>query len=161
MPIVGGLELTAKEWRDYRRGQILDILSEQGSAVGSQEDLVMLLKLRGIQATQSSVSRDLRDLGVVRVNGRYQVTDWSYKSDQHFQRIVTLIETVCSSGPNILVVQTLAGSAKAVGAAIEMAKWPEVKGVLAGETTIFIATSNQQDQARVMQRFKTFLIPDD
>jgi transcriptional regulator of arginine metabolism len=161
MPIVGGLELTAKEWRDYRRGQILDILSEQGSAVGSQEDLVMLLKLRGIQATQSSVSRDLRDLGVVRVNGRYQVTDWSYKSDQHFQRIVTLIKTVCTSGPHILVVQTLAGSAKAVGAAIEMAKWPEVKGVLAGETTIFIATSNQQDQARVMQRFKTFLIPDD
>ncbi|RPH53408.1 hypothetical protein EHM82_08465 [bacterium] len=150
---------TDRELRDIRRGQILDILSEPGNVVGSQHELVALLAERGIEATQSSVSRDLRDLGVERVNGRYQVSDWSHKKDPDFLRIVELIETVERSGPNILVVQTAQGAAKAVAAAIEKAHWPGVKGVLAGETTIFIATATQQDQSRVLQRFKTFLTP--
>jgi transcriptional regulator of arginine metabolism len=150
---------TDRELRDIRRGQILDILSEPGTVVGSQHELVALLRDRGIEATQSSVSRDLRDLGVERVSGRYQISDWSYKNDPDFLRIVQLIEGVERSGPNILVVQTAQGAARAVAAAIEKANWSGVKGVLAGETTLFIATATQQDQTRVLQRFKTFLIP--
>jgi transcriptional regulator of arginine metabolism len=150
---------TDRELRDIRRGQILDILSEPGHALGSQQEIVDLLLKRGIQATQSSVSRDLRDLGVQRIDGRYRVSDWSYKEDPEFRRIVELIEGAERSGPNILVVETTQGGAKAVAVAIEKAKWPEVRGVLAGETTIFVTTATQQDQTRLLQRFKTFLIP--
>jgi transcriptional regulator of arginine metabolism len=150
---------TDRELRDIRRGQILDILSEPGHTLGSQQEIVDLLRKRGIQATQSSVSRDLRDLGVQRIDGRYQVSDWSYKEDPEFRRIVELIESAERSGPHILVVETVQGGAKAVAVAIEKAKWPEVRGVLAGETTIFVTTASQQDQTRLLQRFKTFLIP--
>jgi transcriptional regulator of arginine metabolism len=150
---------TDREMRDIRRGQILDILSEPKHVVGNQQELVKLLRERGIEATQSSVSRDLRDLGVERVNGRYRISDWSYKEDPEFRRIVELIDGAHRSGPHLLVVQTTQGAAKAVAVAIERAKWPEVRGVLAGETTIFVATDSQQDQTRLLQRFKTFLIP--
>src|SRR5215213_7993747 len=93
--------------RDYRRGVILEILAEPDSQVESQADLVDLLAQRGIQATQSNISRDLQALKVQRVNGRYQVCDWSPKTDPEFQRILDLIEEARPSGPFLVVVETL------------------------------------------------------
>jgi len=147
--------------RDYRRGVILEILAEPDSQVESQADLVDLLAQRGIQATQSNISRDLQALKVQRVNGRYQVCDWSPKTDPEFQRILDLIEEARPSGPFLVVVETLEGAGHAVGRAIQNAKWAEVKGVLSGENTIFIATATEDDRRRVQQRFSTFLIPVD
>ncbi|HSF41211.1 MAG TPA: hypothetical protein VLT87_15545 [Thermoanaerobaculia bacterium] len=147
--------------RDYRRGVILQILAEPDSQVGSQAELVDLLAKQGIQATQSNISRDLQALKVQRVNGRYQVCDWSPKTDPEFQRILDLIEEARPSGPFLVVVETLEGAGHAVGRAIQNAKWKEVQGVLSGENTIFIATANEDDRRRVQQRFSTFLIPID
>lgn len=147
--------------RDYRRGVILEILAEPDSQVGSQAELVEMLARRGINATQSNVSRDLQALKVQRVNGRYQVCDWSPKSDPEFQRIMHLIEEGRPSGPYLFVLETVEGAGHAVGRAIQNAKWDEVRGVLAGENTIFIATTSEEDQRKVKQRFSTFLIPVD
>lgn len=147
--------------RDYRRGVILEILAEPDSQVGSQAELVELLARRGISATQSNISRDLQALKVQRVNGRYQVCDWSPKTDPEFQRVMDLIEEGRPVGPYLYVVETVEGAGHAVGRAIQNAKWEEVQGVLAGENTIFIATASEDDQRRVKQRFSTFLIPVD
>ena len=147
--------------RDYRRGVILEILAEPSSQVGSQQDLVTLLARRGIHATQSNVSRDLQALKVQRVNGRYQVCDWSPKTDPEFQRIMDLIEEGRSAGPYLYVVETVEGAGHAVGRAIRNAKWEEVRGVLAGEDTIFIATASEEDRQKVQRRFSTFLVPVD
>ncbi|HKV08887.1 MAG TPA: hypothetical protein VJ725_12155 [Thermoanaerobaculia bacterium] len=147
--------------RDYRRGVILEILAEPESRIGSQLQLVTLLARRGINATQSNVSRDLQALRVQRINGRYQVCDWSPKTDPEFQRIMDLIEEGRSVGPYLYVVETVEGAGHAVGRAIQNAKWEEVGGVLSGENTIFIATASEEDRQKVAQRFSTFLIPVD
>lgn len=147
--------------RDYRRGVILEILAEPDSQVGSQQELVELLAQRGISATQSNISRDLQALKVQRVNGRYQVCDWSPKTDPEFQRILDLIEEGRPVGPCLFVVETVEGAGHAVGRAIQNAKWEEVGGVLAGENTIFVATATEEDRRKVQQRFSTFLIPVD
>lgn len=147
--------------RDYRRGVILEILAEPDSRVGSQQELVDLLAKRGISATQSNISRDLQALKVQRVNGRYQVCDWSPKTDEEFQRIMHLIENGNPVGPYLFVLETVEGAGHAVGRAIQNAKWEEVGGVLAGANTIFIATENKEDRLKVQKRFSTFLIPVD
>lgn len=145
--------------RDYRRGVILEILAEPGLQVESQQDLVELLRQRGISATQSNLSRDLQALKVQRIHGRYQVCDWSPKTDPEFQRIMDLIEGARPVGPYLVVVETVEGSGHAVGRAIQNARWAEAGGVLAGENTVFIATAAPEDTAKVCERFRTFLIP--
>ena len=161
MFIVESRELGPTELRAYRRELILQILSDPGISVGSQADLVRLLGERGIEVTQSSISRDLQALQVERVNGRYQVVEWSYEKDPAFQRVMHLIEEAHPSGPFIFVVQTVDGAGPAVGRAIRNAAWQEVKGVLSGAETIFITTATQVDQKRVAQRFLTFLAADE
>ena len=153
--------MTSTQSRDYRRGQILEILADPDFRVESQSDLVQLLWQRGIRATQSNLSRDLQALKVQRIDGRYQVCDWSPKTDPEFQRVMNLIEVARPVGPFLLVVETVEGAGHAVGRAIQNAKWAEVGGVLAGENTIFIATSTEDKRKRVQQRFSTFLIPVD
>ena len=150
---------TSSFTRDYRRGQILEILADPALRVGSQAELVELLARRGITATQSNISRDLQALRVQRINGRYQVCDWSPKTDPEFQRIMDLIEGARPVGPYMVVVETVEGSGHAVGRAIQNAKWEEVGGVLGGENTVFIATASQEDTSKVSKRFRTFLIP--
>lgn len=147
--------------RDHRRGVILEILAEPESRVESQAELVELLLQRGITATQSNISRDLQALKMQRVNGRYQVCDWSPKTDPEFQRIMGLIEEVRPASPFLVVVETVEGAGHAVGRAIQNAKWAEVSGVLAGENTIFIATATEAGHNRVQQRFWTFMTPGD
>lgn len=153
--------MTSIQSRDYRRGVILEILADPASRVESQADLVQLLGLHGIRTTQSNLSRDLQALKVQRINGRYQVCDWSPKTDPEFQRVMDLIEGVRPVGPFLVVVETVEGAGHAVGRAIRNAKWAEVGGVLAGENTIFIATATEDERRRVQQRFSTFLVPVD
>lgn len=148
---------SARELQERRRKAILEIVTND--SIGSQHILVRLLQMRGIEATQSNVSRDLKALSIERVDGFYQVVEWTFKADPAFQRVVDLIKSLTLAGANLAVVETSQGAAKTVAVALEKAKWPEVKGVLAGETTIFVATANAQDQSRLVQRLKALLTP--
>lgn len=148
---------SARELQERRRKAILEIVTND--SIGSQHILVRLLRMRGIEATQSNVSRDLKALSIERVDGFYQVVEWTFKADPAFQRVVDLIKSLTLAGANLAVVETSQGAAKTVAVALEKAKWPEVKGVLAGETTIFVATANAQDQSRLVQRLKALLTP--
>lgn len=150
---------SAKELQEMRRKTILEIVSDPYNLIWNQEQLVKRLRDRGIEATQSNVSRDLKALSIERIDGHYQVVEWTFKTDPAFKKVTDLVNSVSLAGPSLTVVETSQGAAKMVAVALEKAKWPEVKGILAGETTIFIATANSQDQARVVQRFKTLLLP--
>lgn len=158
MPTSGAvLSMTETEPRDphvQRRRAVLDLLRER--RVADQLELVELLRERGFESTQSSVSRDLRYLGVAKVGGRYVAPEALQESSQaHSPRLGSVgrfVLGVRTAGPNLAVVQTEIGAAQSVGIAIDAAGWPEVVGTVAGDDTIFVATANLHDQRELVRR---------
>jgi transcriptional regulator of arginine metabolism len=138
--------------RDHRRREILSNLSNAVLPIESQQEIVEMLGRMGIPATQSNVSRDLKALGAVRVNGRYEVDTVTGLDDPELLEAFRLVRQAGSSGPYLTVITTGPGSAKVVALAIQAAGWPEVKGVIAEDATIFLATSTQGDQKLLFHR---------
>ena len=137
-----------------RRNAILRLL--RGSVVRRQEDLVGLLHQQGFDVTQSSVSRDMRELGVIKAQGRYLPPGAELSPVQgDFGAVARFVRAVLPSGPSITVVKTSAGAAGTVAAVLDKAEWPEVVGTISGDDTIFIATQDQAAQQRLIIRLQS------
>ena len=120
-----------------RRQAIVRIL--RGGHVGRQEDLARLLKTEGFEVTQSSVSRDLRDLGVLKASGRYVLPpDEVSRTNGDFAMLAQFVRGLRRAGPSLTVLRTTIGAAQSVAVAIDRADWREVAGTLSGDDTIFI-----------------------
>jgi transcriptional regulator of arginine metabolism len=122
--------------------------------VGRQADLVRLLEREGFEVTQSSVSRDLRDLGVAKVGDRYVLPEDATAPVADFSRVVGFVLGVVPAGPNLLVVRTTTGTAQSVALAIDRARWAEVVGTISGDDTIFVATDTARRQRTVADRLR-------
>jgi transcriptional regulator of arginine metabolism len=146
---------TDREGREQRRGAIVEIL-RSGVPVASQNELVELLAERGIVATQSSVSRDLQDLGVVRVGGRYEINTWA-DSETQLQGVFHFVHRAHSAGPHLMVLTTEPGAAKVVALALENAHWTEIVGIVAEGSTIFIASEDVLDQKILFGRLRSLM----
>lgn len=134
-----------------RREAIVRILRD--GLVGKQQDLVRLLKRAGHEATQSSISRDLRDLGVLKASGRYVLPpDEVTRANGDFGTLTQFVRALRRAGPAITVLRTTIGAAQSVAVAIDKAEWPEVAGTISGDDTIFIATANQRAQDALVAR---------
>jgi transcriptional regulator of arginine metabolism len=132
-----------------RRGMLVKIIREGN--VRRQTELVALLRKSGHIATQSSVSRDLRELGVAKMGDRYVLPETAApKSD--FSALKQFVSARLTAGTNITVLKTTVGSAQSVAVAIDTARWPEVVGTISGDDTIFIATSGAQAQRQLSER---------
>ena len=133
-----------------RRATIVKILREQ--AVGRQSDLVRLLHKLGHDATQSSVSRDLRELGVLKAGDRYVLMPELQERVNNFDALAGFVREIHSAGATLTVVKTTVGAAQSVAVADDRAQWPEVVGTISGDDTIFIATQGASQQKKVLQR---------
>jgi transcriptional regulator of arginine metabolism len=134
-----------------RREAIVRILRE--GLVRKQEDLVRLLKRAGHEATQSSISRDLRGLGALKASGRYVLPpDEVTRANGDFGSLTHFVRALRRAGPCIIVLRTTIGAAQSVAVAIDKAEWPEVAGTLSGDDTIFIATASQRAQNELVAR---------
>ena len=137
-----------------RREAIMRIL--RGGAVRNQQDLVRLLKKEGHGVTQSSVSRDLRDLGVLKAAGGYVLpSEESTRANGDFRALVQFVRGVKPAGPCLTVLRTTIGAAQSVAVAIDKAEWPEVVGTISGDDTIFIATNGASAQATLNERLRS------
>ena len=137
-----------------RRNAILRIL--RGSPVRGQSELVRLLRREGVPATQSSISRDLRDLGVLKASGRYlSPTDETTRTNSDFDTLARFVRSVAAAGPSLTVLRTTIGAAQSVAIAIDKSDWPEVVGTISGDDTIFIATEHAHAQSQLVARIKT------
>jgi transcriptional regulator of arginine metabolism len=137
--------------REARRTAIVRLLRH--SPVRRQQELVRLLKREGHAVTQSSVSRDLRELGVLKASDGYVLPDdaeLSSRTQDKFSAVASFVREVRTAGASITVVKTTIGSASSVAAAIDKAGWSEVAGTVSGDDTIFIATADARAQARVL-----------
>jgi transcriptional regulator of arginine metabolism len=137
-----------------RRTAILRIL--RGSPVRKQDELVRLLRREGHDVTQSSISRDLRDLGVLKASGRYlPPTAESGRTHGDFDTLRQFVRSVATAGASLTVLRTTIGAAQSVAAAIDKAEWPEVVGTISGDDTIFLATDTGRAQAQVVERLRS------
>ncbi len=137
-----------------RQGAIMRIL--RGGLVRRQEDLVRLLKKEGHAVTQSSISRDLRDLGVLKAGGRYVLPpDEVSRTNGDFGTLAQFVRGLKRAGPSITVLRTTIGAAQSVAVAIDRAEWREVAGTISGDDTIFIATVNARSQNALVARLQT------
>ncbi len=143
------------EVRALRRKAILQLLREK-KPIRSQADLVRKLREQSVQATQPSISRDLRELGVHRSNGRY-VLEPGVSEEWDLGRFTDFVEAFKTAGPYQTLVRTRSGTARIVAMAIDLLHWPEVVGTIAGENTVLVCTENGDDQKGLLLRLARFL----
>lgn len=139
-----------------RRQAIARLLDER--EISRQSELVELLRAAGFKATQSSVSRDLRDLGAAKLKTGYSLPDGATaRNGESLRSVADLVKEIRTAGPNLLVVATAVGAAQRVAVTLDRIGWPEVVGTLSGDDTIFVATSNATQQRRLRARIRQSL----
>lgn len=138
-----------------RQAVILELIG--ANDIGSQEELRRLLEGRGVSVTQATLSRDLRELGLVRVPGdngaRYALPE-KFAGDA-IPALETLLPQLFSSIDGVgelIVLHTLSSGAQPVSEAIDAAGWREVLGTVAGENTILVICRSAQARQEVTQR---------
>ena len=137
-----------------RHAVILELIA--GNDVGSHEQLRKLLERRVVSVTQATLSRDLRELGLVRLPGdngaRYALPE---KPGDTIPSLKTLLPQLFSSIDGVgelIVLHTLASGAQPVSEAIDAAGWREILGTVAGENTILVICRSPQARQEVLQR---------
>jgi transcriptional regulator of arginine metabolism len=140
--------------RRKRHLKILELISTR--AVRTQEELADALAADGWQVTQSSVSRDIAALRLVKVEGVYRRAPAAAlrTRDPDELRIAEGVLTAEPAGDALVVVHTPPGEANRVGVALDRLAWPEIIGTIAGDDTIFLAVSNQAAQRLVVKRLR-------
>ncbi len=140
-----------------RERRIREIIGQQ--PVETQEELVDLLRTRGMGVTQATVSRDIKRLGLVKVpwtDGRfhYVVPERPSPADvlRRLQHAVTEYVLSAEAGEDLVVVHTLTGRANAVAAAIDEMQWEDVVGTVAGDDTILVVPRRRAVRGRVLLR---------
>ena len=126
-----------------RQQRILGLI--QAQPIGTQEDLRALLERAGMPAAQSSVSRDLEELGIVKQHGHYTLPRANGASARG-------LLSLDQAGDSLVIARTLPGLASAVAVEIDAAALPEVVGTIAGEDTIFIAVRDAKAQRAVIKQ---------
>lgn len=144
--------------QNERRRAIARLLAEH--RVSRQAELVELLRAEGYLATQSSVSRDLRDLGATKAKDGYMLPKREEPEDEDaetLQVVTEFVRDIRSAGPNLLVVMTAVGAAQRVAVMLDRSGWPEIVGTVSGDDTIFVATQNAGEQRRLKNRLRQHL----
>ena len=127
-----------------RQTAILKLISAK--PIGRQEELAELLEKKGFSVTQSSVSRDLLDLGIVKVHGHYALPQKPRNA------VAFGLLELKTAGDNLIVAKCEAGLASAIAVRIDSASIEEIVGTIAGDDTIFIAVGDKEDQKTVNKR---------
>ena len=118
----------------------------------TQQDLVEALTALGFEATQSSVSRDLKGLGAVKTGQGYELPGAEAAAGDEIGRVAGLLRDIRPAGPNLLVIRTEIGAAQQVALALDRSGWPEIIGNVGGDDTVFTATAHAAAQRALLNR---------
>ena len=132
--------------KEQRQQAILKLISQKN--VATQEDLTELLTKAKFNVTQSSVSRDLDELGIVKVNGFYALPQVS-EDDQSFG-----LHSLEMAGEILVIAKCESGLASAVAVKIDRVKISEIVGTIAGDDIVFIAVKDKKSQKTVMKKVR-------
>jgi transcriptional regulator of arginine metabolism len=139
-----------------RHAKILEIIKHH--RVASQEGLREILHAQGTEVTQATLSRDIRELRLVKVPDAEGSSHYSLPEEwESTPPLQTLLPTLFQSAEGVghfLVVKTLKGGAQAVALGIDWEEWPEVAGTLAGDDTILIILRDPATVTVVRERLE-------
>lgn len=134
-----------------RRAMLRELLLH--GPASTQKTLVDALGAQGLQATQSSVSRDLRELGAIKTSDGYELPSDDDYSDE-MNAVAEFLRDITPAGPNLTVIKTAIGAAQRVALALDRSAWPEIVGNIGGDDTVFVATENGAAQKILLSKIE-------
>lgn len=147
--------------KNERQEMIIRLIKENN--ISTQEELTSLMKAHGFQVTQATCSRDIKDLGIIKVtvpgqNTKYAVLDRT--GDIAPGRLLAVFSNSllsCKSAMNLVVVRTLPGMAQAAASALDSMHLNDVVGTIAGDDTVFIATPGIDEANAIVSTIKDMM----
>ncbi len=142
-----------------RHRRILDLIARE--SILTQEDLVDRLARAGLNVTQATLSRDIKELGLIKTGEGYATpAEFGGEATAPAPSLAHLLRefvTDVKEAQNLLVVRTTTGSAQPVAAALDAEQWPELLGTLAGDDTILVVTSNNKQCRELGTRIRELM----
>ena len=144
-----------------RQALIREIVEAQ--SIQTQEELAEALRTHGMMVTQATVSRDIREMHLLKVlaeDGSYRYATMEKNETGVNDRLIrmlsdSVVEMNCAN--NLIVIRTLPGSAHVAAEAIDSLKWPEVLGTIAGDNTILVIVRSNEEVEAVIRRFHSIV----
>ena len=162
MSSMKGNKREGEKVKSVRQAVIKNIIDRQ--IIETQEDLAEALRQERIKVTQATVSRDIKEMMLIKVptgDGRYRyaypMNNTVIFTEERMQRLFQDTVLGCDYSENIVVLKTLPGGANTVASALDHANWPEVLGTVAGDDNIFIIVKPKAAASEVTQRLLGFL----
>lgn len=145
-----------------RQMKIQELVTKE--IIHTQEDLAEKLRLAGYEVTQATVSRDIKEMGLIKIPGagdeyRYAVPTDAHPTNLHDRLKRLLRETMVSMNDteSLIVVRTIPGNAQALAAVLDNSNWDEVIGTIAGDDTILLVIKPKEAVPTVLNRISTLL----
>lgn len=145
-----------------RQRKILEIINSQ--VVETQEDLANILKARGYEVTQATISRDIKELGLVKIHAGENKYHYALPQENRLGNVYNRLErlfrdsvTSINDSENLILIRTLPGTAHAVASCIDHTDWKEIIGTVAGDDTILIIVKPKKLVKKVLQDFQKLL----
>lgn len=144
--------------KQLRQHAVRDLLEQR--TIRTQHELAAALRERGFRATQATVSRDVAELGLVKmVRGGVhayalppRLDDREVTGEERLRQLLHELPIEVRVAGLLIVVRTVSGSAHAIASALDRARWPDVAGSVAGDDTLFIAFADRRALQRVRRR---------
>lgn len=142
-----------------RHRRILDLIARE--SILTQEDLVEHLARTGLTVTQATLSRDIKELGLVKTGEGYSTASElggeMAAPTPSLAHLLREFVTDVKEAQNLLVIRTTTGSAQPVAAALDAEQWPELLGTLAGDDTILVVTASNKDCRDLGKRLRELM----
>jgi transcriptional regulator of arginine metabolism len=144
--------------KQVRQRSIRDLVDQR--AIRTQQELAAALRERGFKTTQATISRDVAELGLIKVSREGMVAyalpprliEAETSGEDRLRKLFRDLPVEIREAGLLLVIRTLPGSAHAIAAALDRARWPEVVGSVAGDDTVFVAFTDRTSLGRIRRR---------
>ncbi|MEO8207895.1 MAG: arginine repressor [Chloroflexota bacterium] len=146
--------------KQLRQRAIRDLVEQR--PIRTQQELASALRERGFRTTQATISRDVAELGLLKASTEGTRTyvlpprliEAETSGEDRLRRLLHDLPAEYREAGLILVIRTLPGSAHAIAAAIDRARWPDIAGSIAGDDTVFVAVVDRSSMKRVRLRLE-------
>jgi transcriptional regulator of arginine metabolism len=146
--------------KQARQRAIRDLVDQR--PIRTQQELAAALRERGFRTTQATISRDVAELGLIK-RGREGIQAYALpprlveaetSGEDRLRKLVSDLPVEVREAGLLVILRTLPGSAHAIAAALDRARWPEVAGSIAGDDTVFVACPDRRSVQQVRRRFQ-------
>ncbi len=144
--------------KQVRQRSIRDLVDQR--AIRTQQELAAALREQGFKTTQATISRDVAELGLIKISREGTVAyalpprliEAETSGEDRLRKLFRDVPVEIREAGLLLVIRTLPGSAHAIAAALDRARWPEVAGSVAGDDTLFVAFTDRTSLGRIRRR---------